>query len=74
MSEASGVEVDLVDKGIEEADGVILGNVVVEALGEKDDFVAARTLDMTHCGTGSETARRLLSTVGSAIVHETSEF
>jgi tryptophan synthase alpha subunit len=47
-SEAAGFEGECVDKGIEAADGIVLGNAVVEALGEAEHFVAVRALDMAH--------------------------
>lgn len=37
-----------VDNGSKEPDGIILGNVVVEALGEEDHVVAVWPLDMVH--------------------------
>jgi hypothetical protein len=50
-SEAACAKGELIDKGLEEADGMVLGNVVVEALGEAEHVVAVRTLDMAHGGT-----------------------
>ena len=47
-SEAACHEVEFVDKGLEEADGSVLGNGVVEALGEEEHCMAMRTVDMAH--------------------------
>jgi hypothetical protein len=47
-SEAACFEGEFVDKGVGEADGIVLGHVVVEALGEAEHFVAVRALDMAH--------------------------
>ena len=47
-SEAACCEGECGDKGIEEADGMALGHVIVEALGEAEHFVAVRALDMAY--------------------------
>ena len=49
--EAAGCQVEFVDKGIDKADGMVLGNVVVEALRESDHFVAVHAVDIAHEGT-----------------------
>jgi len=46
-SEAACAEGELIDKGLEGADGMVLGNVV-EALGEAEHVVAVRASDMAH--------------------------
>jgi hypothetical protein len=48
--EAACDEVEFVDKGINEADRIALGNGVVEALREDNHFVVVHALDMAHRG------------------------
>jgi hypothetical protein len=73
-SEAACFEGEFVDKGIEEADGIVLGNIVVEALGERSTSWWFAPWIWPIEVQGSETERQLLFTVGNAIVHEPSEF
>jgi hypothetical protein len=42
--------VEVVDKGVEETDGILCGNVVVEPLWEQALFVAVRAVDKAHEG------------------------
>ena len=44
-------EVEGVSKGVEETDGILCGNGVVEPLWELDLFVAVRAVDKAHAGT-----------------------
>ena len=43
-------EVEVVDKGINETDGVLCSNGVVEPLREQDLFVAVHAVEKTHAG------------------------
>lgn len=46
-----GREVEVVDKGVDETDGIRFDNVVVEPLWEQDLFVAVHAVDKAHEGT-----------------------
>src|SRR5262245_12853947 len=46
--EAKHREVEVINKGIEETDGILGSNVVIEPLREQDLFVAVRAVDKTH--------------------------
>ena len=49
--EAERRQVEVVDKGIEEPNGMLCGTIVVEPLREQDGFVAVRAVDKAHKGT-----------------------
>ena len=40
-----------IDEGIDESDGIVLGNGVIEPLEEQALFVAMRAVDKAHAGT-----------------------
>jgi|RhiMetdeSRZDD1v2_1073273.scaffolds.fasta_scaffold37490_5 hypothetical protein len=44
-------EVEVIDKGIEETDGILCNNGVIEPLREQDLFVAVRAVNTTHDST-----------------------
>jgi hypothetical protein len=48
---AEGREVEMVDKGVEETDGMLWGHVVVEPLWKQDLFVAIHAVEKAHAGT-----------------------
>ena len=48
MGEAQILEVEGIDEGIDEADGVLLGDVVIQGFGEKGHLVSISALDMPH--------------------------
>jgi hypothetical protein len=48
---AEGGEVEVIDKGVEETDGILFGNVVVEPLWKQDLCVAIRAVNKAHEGT-----------------------
>jgi len=48
MGEAQILEVKGVNEGIDEADGVLLGDVVIQGFGEKGHLVSISALDMPH--------------------------
>jgi hypothetical protein len=44
-------EVEVVNKGVDETDGILFGNVVIEPLREQERFVAVRAVEKTPAGT-----------------------
>ena len=48
MLEAQASEIERSDKGVEEADGVILGNVVIQGFREEGNLVSIDSLDVIH--------------------------
>jgi hypothetical protein len=72
--EAEHREVEVVDEGIEETDGILCSNGVVEPLGEQDRFVAVCAVDKTHESTQLQKSKKFLVTVSSAIVYQNIAF
>src|SRR5262249_55050193 len=48
---AQSCKIEFVDKGINEADGVLFCNIVIEALRKEDLLMTVHALDMTHNST-----------------------
>ena len=72
--EAKPREVEVIDKGIKETDGILCSNVVVEPLREQDGFVAVRALDKPMKVQNSQRAKKFLVLVSSVIVYQNIAF
>jgi hypothetical protein len=50
VSKAEALEVEGVNEGIDEADGVILGDVIIQGLREQGQLISVGPLDVLHRG------------------------
>ena len=48
VSKAQALQVEGVDEGVDETDGVVLGDVVIQGLREQGWLVSVGSLDMIH--------------------------
>lgn len=64
----------MIDKGIEETDGILGRNVVIEPLRDRDLFVAVRAVEKIHERTKLQRAQKFLVIVSSAIVYQNIAF
>jgi hypothetical protein len=48
VRKAEALEVEGVDEGIDEADGVILGDVIIQGFGKQGELVSIGALDVLH--------------------------
>jgi hypothetical protein len=72
--DAAPREVEVVDEGIEETDGILCSNVVVEPRGAQDRFVAVCAVEKAHERTQRQKSQTFLVTVSSAIVYQNIAF